>query len=471
MRRTLALIAAVALTGCSLEPKYIRPTPAIPQSWPIGDPALRASEAGLASVSYRQIFPDTRLHAIIARALVNNQDLRVALANVEAARGLYRVERAARLPAIDASAALSVRDNGTGSSNSTVVQGGRRTDYSVDIGVSAFELDLFGRVRSLSNAALNSYFATESAARAARLTLVSDIADAWFTLATDRSLLAIAQETVRSAERSVTLTRARLTGGIAPRTDLRQAETILATAQSDVANYTAIVAQDRNAIVLLVGGPVSESELPPSIESAEAGVATVPVGLDSSVLLRRPDVVEAEFQLRAANARIGAARAAFFPRISLTGIAGLASSALTSLFSSGSFNYSAGPSLSLPIFDGGANRGNLDYARAQAEAATATYQRAIQGAFRDVADALARRATIADQAAAQTRLFEAANDTAQLTDARYRGGVASFLESLDAQRTVYSARRALATTRLVRASNTVALYRALGGDELAEANR
>lgn len=471
MRWTLALIAAAALTGCSLEPRYVRPTPAVPQSWPIGDAALRASEAGLASVSYRQIFPDARLHAIIARALVSNQDLRLALANVEAARGLYRVERAARLPAIDASAAISVRDNGTGSSNTTAVQGGRRTDYSVDIGVSAFELDLFGRVRSLSNAALNSYFATESAARAARLTLVSDIADAWFTLATDRSLLAIAHETVRSAQRSVTLTRARLTGGIAPRTDLRQAETILATAQSDVANYTAIVAQDRNAILLLVGGPVSESELPSSIENAEAGVATVPVGLDSSVLLRRPDVVEAEFQLRAASARIGAARAAFFPRISLTGIAGLASSALTSLFSSGSFNYSAGPSLSLPIFDGGANRGNLDYARAQAEAATATYQRAIQGAFRDVADALARRATIADQAAAQTRLFEAANDTAQLTDARYRGGVASFLESLDAQRTVYSARRALATTRLVRASNTVALYRALGGDELAEANR
>jgi multidrug efflux system outer membrane protein len=342
--------------------------------------------------------------------------------------------------------------------------GGSITQYSVNVGASAFEIDLFGRIRSQSTAALNSYFATEAAARAVRLTLVADIADAYLTLATDRTLLGIAQDTVRSAERSVTLTRARLAGGVAPRTDLRQAETVLATAQSDAANLTTLVAQDRNALDLLVGAPVASGDLPPSIEAVESAIAPVPAGLDSSILLRRPDVIEAEFRLRSANAQIGAARAAFFPRISLTSLGGFASTALGSLFAGGAFNYSVAPGVALPLFDGGANRGNLALARAQFEAATATYQRTIQAAFRDVADALARRATIADQAGAQTRLKSAAQDTARLTDARYRGGVASFLESLDAQRSLYGARRSLASTRLVRARNLVDLYRAVGGD-------
>ncbi len=464
MRTRFALIALAALAGCSLQPKYIRPTPAVPTGWPVGSPELRAGEAGLASLDYAQVFRDARLQRLIAQGLANNQNLRVAVANVSAARGLYRVQRADLLPSVDGGAGVSVRDSGSGTSATTISRG-EVTQYNVSIGATAFEIDLFGRIRSLSDAALNSYFATEAAVRATRLTLTADIADAWVTLATDRSLLSIARETAANAERIVTLTRARLTGGIAPRTDLRQAETVLATAQSDVANLTTIVQQDRNALDLLVGAPVTDADLPDAVESVEASFTAVPAGLDSGILLRRPDVVQAEYQLRAANARIGAARAAFFPRISLTAVAGFASNALSGLFTGGAFNYSVAPSASLPIFDGGANRGNLANARAQAEAATAGYQRTIQTAFREVADALARRATIADQTDAQMRLEVAARDTAMLTDARYRGGVASFLESLDAQRSLYSARRSLASTRLVRARNIVDLYRTFGGDQ------
>ena len=470
MKCATVSLLVVTLGACSLGPKYVRPVAAVPTSWPRGNASLRASEAMLPALGYRKVFLDPRLRALIERGLQNNQDVRLALANIASARGLYRVQRAAQLPAIDAGGAIATRRSGSGAStgtagNTTVSNGGATTtSYSVDIGASAFELDLFGRVRSQTDAALNTYLTTEAAARATRLTLVGDIADAWYTLATDRTLLTIARETAASARRSVSLTNARLRGGVAPRTDLRQAETVLATALSDVANLTTIVDQDRNALNLLIGAPVLETELPPSIEAVESSVVPVPPGLDSSALLRRPDVIEAEYRLRAANAQIGAARAAFFPRISLTGIAGFASTALGSLFSGGAFNFTASPSITLPIFDGGANRGNLAYARAQFDAAVANYQRTVQAAFRDVADALARRATIADQAAAQAQLENAARDTAALTDARYKGGVASFLESLDAQRSLYNARRSLASTRLTEVNNLVNLYRSIGSD-------
>ena len=453
---SLSILALVA--GCSMEPKYIRPAPAVPTGWPAGDPALKASEADLAKLSYREIFRDPKLQAIIAQGLSNSQDLRRALANVEAARGLYRVQRAALLPSVDGAATGTERDGPAIINNAS---------FSANLS-AAFEIDLFGRLRSQSAAALDTYFSTEAAARATRLTLVADIASAYFTLATDRSLLAIAKQTEDVASHSVTLTQARLRGGVAPRTDLRQAETVLATAQSDRANLTTIVAQDRNALDLLVGQPVADSDLPASIESVDSLVSAAPAGLDSNILLRRPDVLQAEYLLRAANARIGAARAAFFPRISLTALAGFASTALTSLFSGDAFTWSAGPSASLPIFDGGANRGNLANAKAQRDALEASYQAAIQAAFRDVANALAREVTIGDQMAAQEKLASAAADTAMLTDARYRGGVDSFLSSLDAQRTLYSARRSLASTRLTRANNLVEVYRALGGDELAD---
>jgi len=453
---TAALLASLA--ACNLQPPYSRPAPAIPVSWPIGDPALRASEASLAALDHRAMFVDPRLQRVIAQALAGNQDVKLALANIQAARGQYRIQRSALLPTITAGADAAVRYSPDPKASTTSSNNDLTTNYTADIGASAFEIDLFGRVRSLSGAALSTYFATESAARAVRLTLVADVADAWFTLATDRTLLAVARDTVASAQKSERLTKLRLDGGIVPRTDLRQAQTVRATAEADLANLTAIVEQDRNALDLLAGSRVADADLPASIESVEATAVPAAAGLDSSILLRRPDVVEAEYRLRSANAQIGAARAAFFPRISLTGLAGLASGSLTSLFSSNAFSAAITPSVSLPIF-GGTNRGNLDTARAQREGALATYQKTLQSAFRDVADALARRATIDRQAAARLTLEAAARDTATLTDARYRGGVASFLESLDAQRSLYSARRSLASTRLVRARSVIALYR------------
>jgi len=467
-----ALPVALLLAGCSLEPKYVAPIPAIAASWPIHDPRLLASETGLARLSHDEVFLDPRLRQLIAQALANNQDVRLALANIEAARGLYQVQRSALLPTVDGAASVSVRaapfadtsSSGTGTGSSGGSSGKKLSaTYTADVGASAFEIDLFGRVRSLSNAALDSFFATEAAARATRLTLVGDVASAWFTLANDRSLVAISTQTVAAARQSERLTRLRLDGGVAPRTDLRQAQTVRATAEADLVNLTALVEQDRNALVLLVGGPVTDAELPASIEEAEVTTSVPSAGLDSSILLRRPDVVEAEYRLRSNNASIGAARAAFFPRISLTGLAGLASSGLTSLLSGNSFGATLTPSISIPIF-GGTNRGNLAYAVAAREGAVASYEKALQSAFRDVANALARRATIDRQVAANEELVAAAQDSARLTDARYRGGIDTYLTTLDAQRTLYAARRTLAAARLARAQSVVALYTALGGD-------
>ena len=482
IRRLGAMIGLAALAGCSLEPKFVRPEPPVAPSWPAGDAYLRQSEAALPTITYRDIFRDPRLQGVIARALANNQDVAIAVANIASARALYRVERAALLPAIDANGRVAVSDSGgsgtsttgtgtaTGTGTSGTSSGGdTRTVYTANIGTTAFEIDLFGRVRNLTKAALQEYLATEAAARAAKLTLVGDVAAAWLTLATDRSLLAVAADTETSAQRSVDLTRARLTGGIAPRSDLRQAETVLAQARSDRADLTTQVAQDRNALDLLVGTPTADADLPASIESVDGSLGELPPGLDSRILLRRPDVVQAEYVLRATNARIGVARANFFPTISLTAAVGFASTALSSLFTGGAFTWSATPSASLPLFDGGANRGNLAYAKAQRDRAVALYRQSIQTAFREVADALARRGTVDRQFAAQRLLEDAARDTYMLADARYREGIDTFLSSLDAQRTLYTARRSLASTRLVRASNLVELYRSLGGDMLVEA--
>lgn len=465
--RIACVLGVTALAGCSFAPTYERPAPAIPPSWPAGDAYLRSSEAALPSISYRDIFRDPALQSIIERAITNNQDLRIALANVASARGQLRVQRAQLLPRIDGGASVTAGESSRAQSSNgggNIAGSGTDTVYGLNVGLTAFEIDLFGRVRSLSDAALQEYLATEAAVRGARLTLVAEVASTYLTLATDRSLLAIARETETTAARSVELTRARLSGGIAPRNEVSQAETVLAQARSDVANLTAIVAQDRNALELLVGAPVSDADLAPSIESVDGLLDELPAGLDSGILLRRPDVVQAEYQLQAANARIGAARAAFFPRISLTAVAGLASGALSTLFTGGAFAWSVQPAVLLPIFDGGANRGTLEDTRARREAAVAQYQRTIQTAFREISDALARRGTIGNQYEAQQQLVAAARDSFVLADARYRAGIEPFLNSLDAQRTLYGARRSLASTRLIRAGNLVELYRALGGD-------
>ena len=469
MRRLLAvLLSGAALSGCTLEPHYVRPTPAAPQTWPVGAAYPPVTATALPSVSYRDIFKDPHLQAIIERAIANNQDLQVAMANVTIARSQYRVQRAQLLPRIEANVGATQSHGPTAAqqSNGVVTTSGQtRRSYDADVGFSAFEIDLFGRLRSLSHAAQQRYLASEAGFHAARLTLVAEVADAYLTFATDRSLLAIANETVTSAQRSVELTRARLTGGIAPRTELRQAETVLEQAKSDVANLTTVVAQDRNALELLVGAQVADADLPASIESVDGMLAEVPAGLDSRILLRRPDVAQAEYGLKAANAQIGAARANFFPTISLTALAGAASPALGALFRGGNSNWTVSAQASQTLFAGGANVANLALAKGQRDLALAQYQQAIQTAFREVADGLARRGTINDQLAAQNALVAAANDEYVLEDARYRQGIDPFLNSLEAQRTLYAARRTLASTRLIRADNLVTLYRTLGGDQ------
>lgn len=467
------LIAAAALAGCTMEPAYVRPTPAAPATWPVGAayPAPTAS-APLPSLSWRDIFREPHLQAVITQALANNQDLRVAMANVEIAQAQYRVQRADLFPHVDATLSAN-QSHGPltigGPTGIQTRQSATARSYIADLGVSGFELDLFGRLRSLTHAAQSEYFASEAGASAARLTLVGEVGSAWLTLAADRSLLVIAQETVTSASKTVELTRARVTGGVAPKSDLDQALTVLHQAQSDVASLTTQVAQDRNALELLVGAPVADADLPASIEAVGGSLGEAPAGLDSRILLRRPDVVEAEYRLRAANAQIGAARAAFFPTISLTALAGAASPELGALFSGVNRTWQASGAVAQPLFAGGANVGNLARAHGERDLAVADYQKAIQSAFRDVADALARRGTIKDQVQAETNLESAARESLTLEEARYRGGVTPYLNTLDAQRTYYSAQRSLAATRLIEALNLVSLYQSLGGDQLIDA--
>jgi multidrug efflux system outer membrane protein len=443
--------------GCaSMQPAYVRPDSAVPASWPVGDAYLRQSEAALPAVTYRDIFRDPRLQKLIEQALVNNRDLMIAAANIAAAREQVRIQRAQQLPQVDAGAGATLAESGSGSSV--------EDSYQAGLSIPSFEIDLFGRLRSLTDVQRNRYFATEAAARTTRLALVADIATAWLSYSADASLLGIAEDTVASAEKSVRLTRARLEGGIAPRTDLRQAEQILEAARADAADQKTALAQDVNLLQLLVGAPIDPRLLPASIDQAAPTVAELPAGLDSQILLRRPDVVEAEYELRAANAQIGAARAALFPRISLTGLLGFASTALTGLFSGDSLAWSASGDTTYTIFQAGAGRANVRLTEAQKAAAVATYQRTIQQAFREVADALARRGTIGEQLRARQAQREAAADSYMLTEARYRNGIESFLGSLDAQRSYYSAQRILVLSRLEASTNLVALYRSLGGD-------
>jgi multidrug efflux system outer membrane protein len=452
MKRFAAVVALLS-TGCmSLEPAYVQPGPAVPASWPVGDVYLAKSEAALPAVTYKDIFRDPRLQTLIEQALINNRDLMVAAANVAAARERYHIQRADQLPQVNASGGATVS--------------GDSDQYRAGLSIPSFEIDLFGRVRSLSHAQLERYFATESAGRATRLALVASVADAWLLHAADSSLLGIARETARSAATTVKLTRARLEGGVAPRTDLAQAEQILTAAQADVAQQTTAVAQDVNALQLLVGAPIDPRLLPASIDEAAPTVAPLPAGLDSAILLRRPDVLEAEYQLRAANAEIGAARAALFPKISLTGLLGLASEALSKLFTGGAFGWSVGADATYSIFNAGAGRANVRLTQAEREAAVANYQKAIQTAFREVADALARRGTMGAELDARQRQAAAAADNLRLSEARYRAGIENFLASLDAQRSSYSAQRVLVATNLTEAQNLVDLYQALGGDDL-----
>jgi len=471
MRRVLSSVAIVGalLTGCiDLAPTYHRPAAPTPASFPTGPAYPPPAATSQPVVGWRDFFSDPKLKALIDEALVNNRDLRVAVANIAAARAQYQVQHAALFPTINAQAAATY-----GQEPLSVIQGGATAPgqsgeynerlYSLTAGFTSYQLDLFGKVRNLTRAAQDQYFATRQARDAAQITLVSEVAADYLTIGSDRALLRVAEDTLKSGTQTLEVTRRRFQAGVASGLDIAQAQTVVQQARFDVARLTTRVAQDRNALDLVVGAPVADDRLPAGVGEPIVVLERLPAAVSSSVLLQRPDVLQAEDQLRAANANIGAARAAFFPSIALTGSGGLTSLALSTLFRGSAATWTFAPTVSQTIFDAGANRGNLAYAKAQRDLAVANYEKAIQTAFREVADALAQRGTIDEQLAAQEALTAAAADSLRLSTARYQQGSDTYLNVLIAERSFYSARQTLVASQLARATNLVTLYTALGG--------
>jgi multidrug efflux system outer membrane protein len=464
----LACAAAVALAGCNLAPKYQRPALPTPAAFPTGAAYPPAPTETRAPVGWRDFFSDPKLKAVIEQALANNRDLRLAVANIEAARAQYHVQRAALLPTVTGQLAATYAQEST-----SVVDGGspppgasstyNQRLYSLTAGISAYQLDLFGKVRNLTRAAQDQYFATRQARDAAQITLVSEVAADYLAVGSDRALLKIAQDTLASGTESLKVTQLRFAAGTDSQLDIDQARTVVQQAQFDVFRLTTQVAQDRNALDLLVGAPVADDLLPTGIGDPVVVLDKLPEAVSSEVLLARPDVLQAEDQLRAANADIGAARAAFFPSIQLTGSGGLISLALSHLFEGAAGAWTFAPTISQTIFDNGANRGNLAYAKAQRDAGVATYEKAIQTAFREVADALALRGTIDGQLAAQQALTDTNADALRLATTRYQHGSDTYLNVLTAQRAYYAAQQTLVASQLAKADNLVTLYAVLGG--------
>ncbi|MGE0582849.1 MAG: efflux transporter outer membrane subunit [Steroidobacteraceae bacterium] len=471
MRIVVTIMAAMLLAGCGLlVPKLPAGQPGIPAEWPLPPTtgagvdlpsASQASDAGAAAttvatadVGWRDFFVDPKLEELIALALAGNRDLRVAMLNVERARAQYRVQRASRVPTVTATGALTR----AGGEQLPVTE-----EASATAGVAAFELDLFGRVRNLSEAQLQRYFAQDAARRAAQLSLVAEIANAYLSLGADRELQRVAREALGNRQQALELTIKRHDLGAVSALDVSQAQTAVETARTDAARFAGQVARDINALTLLVGAPIDPALLPAQFDLHVSGLGALPTGLPSEVLLRRPDVQQAERLLRAANANIGAARAAFFPSISLTGNAGYTSDDLSTVFDSGTRLWSFSPRVDLPIFTGGRNLANLKTANVDRDIALAQYEKAIQGGFREVADALALTRTLAEQKASQEALVAAATRADELSRVRYESGRDSYLVLLDSQRTLYGAQQSLIATQLAEQANRVLLYKVLGG--------
>ena len=451
----------MCLGGCSLAPKYSRPAAPVPVSWPSGpaykEPPATGQAPLAADVQWRQFFTDPRLQKIIDTSLDNNRDLRVAALNVEKARAMYRIQRAELLPRLETGVTASKqRVMISGNTGLVTLQ-----QFGVNLGLTSWELDFFGRIRSLKDKALEEYFATDQARKSAQILLVSEVANAYLTLASDRENLKLAQSTLESQQAAYNVIARRVEVGFAPELDLRQVQTRVDSARVDVARYTAQVAQDENALNLLAGSPIP-ADLTPQALSAIKPLPDVSAGMSSDVLLRRPDILQAENLLKGANANIGAARAAFFPRITLTTAIGSASGQLSGLFGPGSAVWSYAPQVVLPVFDA-RTWSALKVTKVDRDIAVAQYEKAIQGAFREVADALAQRGTLGDQLAAQQSLVEASAQTYKLSNARYEKGIDIYLNVLDAQRSLYGAQQGLIAIRLARLANQVKLYAVLGG--------
>lgn len=475
-RSALALAAAAAmLAGCSMIPTYERPALPVAAEWPSGGTPGVASVPLAADIAWADFVGDARLRELIALSLDNNRDLRVATLNIEQVRAQYQIRRADQFPTVNVAAAGNRQPDG---------RGGIASTYSVGLALSSWEIDFFGRIASLKEAALAQYLASEEAQRAAQTSLVAAVASTWLSLQANEELLALTRQTLATREDSLRLSKLRFDNGAASALDLRQAESLTAAARAALAQQRRQRELDLNALTLLVGQTPPPGLLPqagagqpdasamaaggapasaPTVIQAASMLKDVPAGLPSDLLTRRADIRQAEQLLIAAHANIGAARAAFFPRISLTAGVGTASSDLSGLFKDGSWGFTLAPQALLPIFDAGRNRANLESATAGREIAVAQYEKAIQTAFREVADALAGNATLGDQLAALQSQATAEADRFRLAELRYRNGVASYLDVLDAQRSLFAIQQALAQTRLAQQQNQVALYKALGG--------
>ena len=479
MRRSAVVICAVtiaALSACTMEPHYSRPAAPVASTWN-GTAAGAADKTDVADLGWRQFFPDPVLQRLISLALANNRDLRVAVLNVQAAQAQYRIQRADLFPTIAATGLEEVEKYpagvlggttggaSTGSAGAgTPVPGGTTFRfYEVGVGFTSYEIDLFGKIRSLNHAALEQYFENQETRRSSQLTLIAEVASAYLAILADETILKVTRETLESQTASYDLTKKSLDAGTTTAVALRQAATTVDTARANLAEYTRQVAQDRNALMILIGVPIPEDMVFSTDINAETMSADLPVGVPSEVLTRRPDVLAAEHQLVSANADIGAARAAFFPSITLTGKYGTASTQLSGLFKRGSSAWTFSPQISVPIFAGGANVANLDLSKIEKNVYIAQYEKALQTAFREVDDALAARGTLDDQLAAQRALLDDSSEEYRLAEMRFRNGIDSFLPVLDAQRALYSAQQAVVSLELQRLQNMATLYKALGG--------
>ena len=458
MRYISLVLLPFFVSGCvSLAPEYERPFAPVPSTWERG---VNEHNQSVQTLFWQDFIRDERLLSVVTQSLEQSRNLRKAVANIEAARATYRIQRGGEFPTIEASVSGSKARSMTNSNGTVITQ-----DSSATLGLSSYELDFFGKTRSLSEAELETYKGVEEAERSIRITLIAETTTAWLTLAADESLLALSQQTYQSAKRSFDIVQKRVELGLDSKVSLYNAQSILQQAKADVASYTTKVAQDLAALELLVGASVEEKLLPKGLDpSSQRWLADVPVGLSSNVLLSRPDVLEAEHNLKASHANIGSARAAYFPSITLTTNAGLGSSSLSGLFSGGTSTiWSFVPSISLPIFDAGTRDAKMDYAKAKRELYLASYEATIQTAFKEVASSLARRATIYEQYKAQEGLVEANANSYTLYDMRYQKGVDTYLNALLAQRALYSAEQTLINVRLEELDNRVTLYRVLGG--------
>lgn len=460
----ITVIIIVYVSGCgTLTPKYIRPESPVPSAWPSGsaykEGAVKPNEPATADIPWHDFFTNEKLQKVIELALTNNRDLRIAVLNIDRARAIYHIQRAELFPIVNAGGIAS-KERVSG----ILSQAGQSqtvTLYNVNLGISSWELDLFGRIQSLKDQALEQYFATEQAQHSAQISLVAEVANTYLTLAADRERLKLAQDTFKAQQISYNLIHRRYEVGASSEIDLRQAQTSVESARVDIARYTGLVALDENALNLLVGSPVPAELLTDDLGAA-AVMKDITAGLPSELLQRRPDIMQAENLLKAANANIGTARANFFPRITLTTSIGTTSDQLSGLFGAGSNTWIFAPQIIVPIFDARTKHA-LNVVKADRDISVAQYEKAIQAAFREVADALAQRGTVQEQLEAQQSLVDATTASYRLSEARYFSGIDSHLTVLDAQRSLYASQQNLITIRLARFTNLLTLYKTLGG--------